>query len=106
MKRSIFIALILSVVVCLFAFSKVQQDANQVIMIRGYILVSLIGGKNVSTIKVYNGSTTEIFELGKINSKAAFDESMNEVLATVNKYGSRLQGSIINGGAGECRGCS
>src|SRR5690349_12982896 len=86
MKRKIILVFIIASAVCLFAFSSLKQESSRVIMIRGYIMISLMGGKNISTIKVYDGSTTEIIELGKINSKTAFDESVNEVVATVNKY--------------------
>lgn len=86
MKKITIVALALGAAICLFAFTNRRQEPSQVIMIRGYILVSAMGGRDLSTIKVYNGSRTEITELGKVNSKTAFDESMNEVLATVNKY--------------------
>lgn len=95
MKRAIVTSLTLALVVSLFTFSTRKQETNQVVMIRGYIFISLIGGKNLSTIKIYNGSSTVVTELGKISSKTAFDESMNEVVSAVNKYvsqGYKIQG--------------
>ena len=84
MKKFMFSA-ILTVLLSLTVFMDAYAGASEIIVIRGMIVVS--GRKDANTVKIYRGSDkAEIIELGKVDSKEAFDAAVNKIVETVNKY--------------------
>jgi hypothetical protein len=85
MKKLLIPVFIVVSAILLLSFVKSDATSSEVLMIRGYILVT--GPKGASTIKIYKGTeNTEIIDLGKISDKESFDLGMNKIIQTVNKY--------------------
>jgi hypothetical protein len=84
MKKSILLFLVAVGVALSFAFVGNANEPNDVVFVRGYIMV---GGGNNNSIKIYRGSApVEIMELEKVKGQEGFDGSITKILETVNKF--------------------